>query len=185
MKDSLEVLLDVGKNNPEFMFYHNILEKDPNTNLDKLEEEYHKLYGNSSKLLEDYFEPLKVYNVLLDNGNNIIKETLKKQSVKILAKTYRDLGLLEEGVKFLKDSFDYFPDIDMFELRVRFSNIQVRLLFFKETYNNERRAIITNCFLKKTGRTPQSEKDIAENRRNKYIKDHKVERSIPNEYRKS
>ena len=185
MKDSLEVLLDVGKTNPEFMFYHKALEKYPDADLDELEEEYYKLYKHNLILLEDYFEPLKAYNFLPENGSKIIEETLEKQSIKVEAKVYRDIYLLEQGVKFSKDSFDYFSDTDIFELRVRFSNIQVRLLFFKETYNGERRAIITNCFLKKTGKTPQSEKDIAKNRRKIYEKEHKVERSIPDGYRKS
>lgn len=183
--DSIEVLFNIGKNNPEFMFYHNALEKDPDADLDELEREYHRLYDNKNnlELLEDYFEPLKTYNILLGNGNNIIKEALKKQSVKILVKTYRDLKLLEKGTRFSKDSFDYFSDIDIYELRIRFANIQVRLLYFKETYEGEKRAIITNCFLKKTGKTPQSEKEKAVNRREIYKKDHRVERSIPNEYR--
>lgn len=192
MDDFDKYLQDRLKRDKKLAYVHNKLlnmgytSKDfPSDLIYKLGDEFDDYINYNHQLLEDYFEPLKAYNFLPGNGSKIIEETLEKQSVKVEAKVYRDIYLLEQGAKFSKDSFDYFPDIDFFELRVRFSNVQVRLLFFKETYKGERRAIITNCFLKKTGRTPQSEKELAKNRRNIYKKEHKVERSIPDGYRKS
>ena len=192
MDDFNKHLQDRLKRDKKLAYIHNKLldmeyapKDSPSKLIYELEDGFDDYINYNHQLLEDYFEPLKAYNFLPGNGSKIIEETLEKQSVKVEAKVYRDIYLLEQGAKFSKDSFDYFSDIDFFELRVRFSNIQVRLLFFKETYKGERRAIITNCFLKKTGRTPQSEKELAKNRRDIYKKEHKVERSIPDGYRKS
>lgn len=88
------------------------------------------------------------------NGTEPMREHILSLPDKLQAKVLRSLKLLQ-----LKGSELRYPDTDdvgdgIFELRTSFGNDIERALFF---FTEDRRAIITHGFVKKTRRTPSRE----------------------------
>ena len=86
--------------------------------------------------------------------------------VKLSAKTYRTIELLEEkGTSLREPSCKHLED-GIFELRTELGSDITRVLFFFIIGN---RAVLTNGFLKKTQKTPRTEIEKAKKYRNEYL----------------
>ena len=103
MKDSLEVLFDVGKDNPEFMFYHNALEKNPDADLDELEKEYHRLYDNKGVSIDTSNLNLeKIQDILQNTPTSTFVDFVKEK--KKAKKTRKNIWELKDGEKLSTDN---------------------------------------------------------------------------------
>ena len=109
MKDSLEVLFDVGKDNPEFMFYHNALEKNPDADLDELEKEYHRLYDNKAVSIDTSNLNLeKIQNALQNTPTSTFVDFVKEK--KKAKKTRKNIWELD-GKRFTTSNLLKFLNI--------------------------------------------------------------------------
>ena len=85
----------------------------------------------------------------------------KKAEGKIL----ESLSLIKEDKSLLKEPLSKYLEDGIFKIRIRFSNLNIRILYF--CFENS--LIITNAFLKKTNKTPRKEIDKAKRYRQDYI----------------
>ena len=86
--------------------------------------------------------------------------------VKLKAKIFRDLGLLENKGNELRLPYSQHLDDGIFELRIIQGNNIVRHLYF---FIIEKKIVITHGFRKKTQKTPPSEIQRAKDYRTDYL----------------
>ena len=86
--------------------------------------------------------------------------------VKLRAKVFRDLGLLQKNGNDLGMPFSKFLDDGIFELRTKLGSNNVRVLYF---FIYGKTIIVTNGFKKKTQKTPIGEIQLAQKYRNEYV----------------
>ena len=91
---------------------------------------------------------------------------LSTLDVKLRAKVFRDLGLLQKNGNDLGMPFSKFLDDGIFELRTKLGSNNVRVLYF---FIYGKTIIITNGFKKKTQKTPIGEIQFAQKYRNEYV----------------
>jgi phage-related protein len=91
---------------------------------------------------------------------------LSTLDVKLRAKVFRDLGLLQKNGNDLGMPFSKFLDDGIFELRTKLGSNNVRVLYF---FIYGKTIIITNGFKKKTQKTPIGEIQLAQKYRNEYV----------------
>lgn len=89
--------------------------------------------------------------------------------VKLRAKVFRDINLLEQKGNRLRLPYSRCIEDDIFELRTIQGNNIVRTLYF---FFIGRKIIITNGFKKKTQKTPCGEIEKAKDYRDDYLKRH-------------
>ncbi len=103
-----------------------------------------------------------------ESGSYPVIEFLDKLSGKQAQKITWVLDLFEEMAVVPKQYFKNLKNSDdIWEIRIIFSGNIFRLLGFFETNNN---FILTNGFIKKSQKTPQSEIKLAEERKRNYQK---------------
>ena len=91
---------------------------------------------------------------------------IKALEVKLQAKVFRDLELLEDRGNELRSPYSCHIDDGIFELRtIQGTNIVRNLYFFIEG----RRIVITHGFYKKTQKTPSAEVQRAKDYRTDYL----------------
>ena len=90
-------------------------------------------------------------------------DSLNNKNVK--AKVFERLTFIRNNKSLLKEPFSKHLEDGIFELRIKFSNLNIRILYFYF----ENSLIITNAFLKKTNKTPRKEIDKAKRYRQDYI----------------
>ena len=100
-------------------------------------------------------------------GKCPVKEFIGNQEVKMRAKIYRNLLLLEELGNNLRLPYSRHLDDGIFELRTQLANNITRVLYF---FVIDKEIIITNGFTKKTQETPPSEIELAKKYRSDYFK---------------
>ena len=100
------------------------------------------------------------------NGECPAEEFIKSQDVKMRAKIYRTLELLEERGNTLRMPFSEHLDDGIFQLRAQVGNNITRVLYF---FVVGRKIILTNGFAKKTQETPPTEIELAKKYRDEYF----------------
>ena len=79
----------------------------------------------------------------------------------------RTIRLLELGGTSLRMPYSEFLREDILELRTQVGNNRYRVLYF---FCDGEKAILTNCFLKTTQKTPEKELEKAIRRKNRYYR---------------
>ena len=100
-----------------------------------------------------------------EKDRNYVSEFILSLNVKTQSKFYSILNLLKEKGKTLKEPYVKHLEQGIHEIRVRFSNENIRVLYFWDTDN---RIVLTNGFLKKMQKIKRSEIELAIKRRQDY-----------------
>lgn len=104
------------------------------------------------------------------NGKAPARDFIKSQKIKVQAKIFRNIKLLQEYGNFLREPNSKPLKEGIFELRIKESGDNYRVLYF---FFKDQRIILTNGFTKKTRKTPKKEIMLAL----KYKKDFEGEQS--------
>ena len=104
-----------------------------------------------------------------EKGEKPCLDFLNKLEVKLRAKAFRDLNLLQEKGVELRLPYSRHLDDGIFELRTIQGNNIIRSLYF---FFVGSKIIITHGFRKKTDRTPPGEIDRAKGYRQDYLAKH-------------
>ena len=98
-----------------------------------------------------------MYNIKFyesENGKEPVKEFLESLDTKMKAKALREITLLRDNGRELREPHCKYIEKGIFELRIKFSSNISRIFYFFYVDNN---IILTNGFIKKTQKTPQRE----------------------------
>lgn len=101
-----------------------------------------------------------------ENGNMPIDEFIDSLNVKMQAKVLTGIGLLKTNGNLLREPYTKHLKDGIFELRSKQGTDITRVLYF---FVIGKRIILTNGFIKKTQKTPQSELELAEKYRKDYL----------------
>ena len=93
-----------------------------------------------------------------EDGTYPAEEFILSQDVKMRAKLFRLLELLEEKGNTLREPYSKSLDDGIFEIRAKQGSNITRVLYFFYIGN---KIILTNGFIKKSQKTPPSEFDLA------------------------
>ena len=99
-------------------------------------------------------------------GSCPVEEFILKQDVKMQAKIYRVIELLEMKGNNLREPYSKFLGDGIFELRAKQGGDITRVLYF---FVLGSKVVLTNGFVKKTQKTPRSEIELAKKRRDDYV----------------
>jgi len=102
----------------------------------------------------------------MEGGAVPAEEFIDSLDMKMSAKIYRLLGMIERNGPELREPYSKHLDDGIFELRAVFGSNITRVLYF---FFIGKRVIVTNGFVKKTQKTPKSEIDKAKGYRKQYI----------------
>jgi len=103
---------------------------------------------------------------IITYGDNFVK-FYKSQDSKIQEKIEYVLDLVRFEKQIPIKFFKYLDDTNgIYEIRVLTAFKNIRILCF---FDKGELVVLTNCFLKKTQKTPRKEIKIAENLKNEYI----------------
>ena len=102
-----------------------------------------------------------------EDGTFPAEEFILSQDVKMRAKLFRLLELLEEKGNTLREPYSKSLDDGIFEIRAKQGNNITRVLYFFYVGN---KIILTNGFVKKSQKTPPSEIALAKKYRAEYEK---------------
>lgn len=102
-----------------------------------------------------------------EDGTYPAEEFILSQDVKMRAKLFRLLELLEEKGNTLREPYSKSLDDGIFEIRAKQGSNITRVLYFFYIGN---KIILTNGFIKKSHKTPPSEIDLAKKYRAEYEK---------------
>ena len=89
-----------------------------------------------------------------DNGDNPFEEFMESLSLKLKAKTLRDIDLLEQFGNELREPYTKHLQDEIFELRTIVGTDISRLLFF---FYYKKKIVITHGFVKRKRKTPKKE----------------------------
>ncbi len=101
-----------------------------------------------------------------ENGNVPIEEFLNSLDIKMRARMFGMMELLQEKGNQLREPYSKHIGDGIFELRCKVSSNVSRILYF---FYLDRQIILTNGFVKKTKKTPLAEIKLAKERRADYI----------------
>lgn len=101
-----------------------------------------------------------------ENGEVPVEDFLNSLDVKMRAKMFGMIGLLQEKGNQLREPYSKHLDDGIFELRCKVGSNITRVLYF---FYYEGQMILTNGFVKKTQKTPLGEIELAKQRRSDYI----------------
>ena len=127
---------------------------------------YHMHKKGGSRLAKfevEYFEK--------QDGSIPVEEFLLSQDLKMRAKIYRLLSLLEEFGNTLREPYSKSLKDGIFEIRAKQGTDISRVLYF---FVVGQKIILTNGFVKKTQKTPSEEIELAK----KYRKDYEDRRGV-------
>lgn len=102
-----------------------------------------------------------MYNIKFyqsENGKEPVREFIDGLDTKMKAKVVREITLLRDNGRELREPHCKYIDKGIFELRIKFSSNISRIFYFFYVDNN---IILTNGFIKKTQKTPIREIDRA------------------------
>lgn len=102
-----------------------------------------------------------------EDGSKPVGDFIRMLDVKMKAKVVSDLHRLEMLGNEARSPLSKFLEEDIFELRTIQGNNIVRILYF---FDEEEIIIATNGFVKKQQKTPQSEIQLAKQRRAIYLR---------------
>lgn len=101
------------------------------------------------------------------NGGFPAEEFIKAQDVKLRAKLYRTIELLEIQGPELREPYSKSIGDGIFEIRAQHGTDAARILYF---FVVDKRIILTNGFLKKAQKTPRSEIVLAKRYRQEFFR---------------
>lgn len=101
-----------------------------------------------------------------NTGGCPVEEFINAQDIKMQAKIFRALELLEEHGNNLRMPYSKHLRNGIFQLRVQSGSNITRILYF---FVVEGKIIVTNGFVKKTRETPPVEIELAEKYRTEYL----------------
>ena len=101
-----------------------------------------------------------------EDGKTVVEEFLNGLDVKMRAKMYGLLSILQDKGNTLREPYSKHLDDGIFELRCKVGNNIARVLYF---FYYEGKIILTNGFVKKTKKTPTEEIRLAKVRRTDFI----------------
>ena len=101
-----------------------------------------------------------------EDGESPVEDFINGLDVKMRAKMYGLLSILQEKGNTLREPYSKHLDDGIVELRCKVGNNITRVLYF---FYYEGKIILTNGFLKKTQKTPPEEIRLAKERRADYI----------------
>lgn len=101
-----------------------------------------------------------------DNGQVPVEEFMNQLSIKMRAKLYGLLVILQEKGNMLREPYSKHLDDGIFELRCKLGSDIVRILYF---FFYEGKIVLTNGFVKKRNKTPEEEIKLAKVRRRTFI----------------
>ena len=98
-------------------------------------------------------------------GHYPVEAFILSQSIKMQAKIFRTIELLENYGNTLREPYSKHLDDGIFELRIKLGTETTRILYF---FVINKTIILTNGFTKKTDKTPAKELLLAKQRRDAY-----------------
>ncbi len=101
-----------------------------------------------------------------ENGEIPVEEFLDDLDIKMRAKMYGLLKVLQDKGNLLREPYSKHIDDGIFELRCKFGNNISRVMYFFY-FGNE--IILTNGFIKKSQKTPKREIKLAKERRKDFL----------------
>ncbi len=101
-----------------------------------------------------------------ENGEIPVEDFLNSLEVKMRAKMFGMIGLLQEKGNLLREPYSKHLDDGIFELRCVVGSNITRVLYF---FYYQGQIVLTNGFVKKTQKTPQEELNLAKRRRSDFI----------------
>jgi len=101
-----------------------------------------------------------------ENGESPVEEFINGLDVKMRAKVYGLLSILQDKGNMLREPYSKHLDDGIFELRCKVGSNITRVLYF---FYYEGTIVLTNGFVKKTQKTPPGEIVLAKERRADYI----------------
>ena len=101
-----------------------------------------------------------------ENGECPVEDFIELQDIKMQAKIYKMLELLEERGNSLRMPYSEHLGDGIFQIRAQVGSNITRVLYF---FFVDEKIILTNGFLKKTQRTPPSEIVLAKKYRAEYL----------------
>lgn len=122
------------------------------------------------KILQKYnnIKKKKLFEVIFyqkDNGTFPVKEFVSSLDPKMRSKVYKAIQLLKDNGNKIPYPFSKHLKDGVFELRVKFSNDIVRILYF---FCKGKIVVLSNAFVKKTQKTPEKEIELAISRKKDY-----------------
>jgi len=108
-----------------------------------------------------------------EHGAVPAEEFIDSLDVKMAAKMYRLLAMIERNGPELREPYSKHLDDGIFELRAIFGSNITRVLYF---FFVGKRVIVTNGFVKKTQKTPKAVIDKAKAYRKQYIEREEAKR---------
>ena len=101
-----------------------------------------------------------------ENGESPVEDFINRLDVKMRAKVYGLLSILQDKGNMLREPYSKHLDDGIFELRCKVGSNITRVLYF---FYYEGTIVLTNGFVKKTQKTPPGEIALAKERRSDYI----------------
>ncbi len=101
-----------------------------------------------------------------ENGEIPVEDFLNSLEVKMRAKMFGMIGLLQEKGNLLREPYSKHLDDGIFELRCVVGSSITRVLYF---FYYQGQIVLTNGFVKKTQKTPPDEIKLAKGRRSDFI----------------
>ena len=101
-----------------------------------------------------------------ENGEAPVEVFLNSLDLKMRAKMFGMIGLLQEKGNQLREPYSKNLDEGIFELRCKVGSNITRVLYF---FYYEGQIVLTNGFVKKIQKTPKDEIKLAKERRADYI----------------
>jgi phage-related protein len=102
------------------------------------------------------------YYYTTESGRVPVREFVDSLDMKTQQKFFFVKALLEEFGRRLPQPHAKYIGEDIYELRFKGLDVAVRVLYF---FWDEKKAVFTNGFLKKSDKTPRKEKELAIQRR--------------------
>lgn len=112
---------------------------------------------------------MQAYDIIfyeLSDGTEPAKEFLLGLDIKMRAKMFRTIDLLAQNGNDLREPYSKALEDGIFELRAKVGSDISRVLYF---FVIGKRIVLTNGFIKKSQKTPKSEKDKAKRYRADYL----------------
>lgn len=101
-----------------------------------------------------------------NDGKIPVEEFILSQNLKVQAKIFRYLELLEKEGNNLREPFSRPVGEGIFEIRPHAGGVYIRILYF---FISGGKVIVTNGFIKKTNKTPSEQIELAKKYRADYL----------------
>jgi len=101
-----------------------------------------------------------------EDGKIPVEEFILSLNLKVQAKVFRYLELLEKEGNNLREPFSKPIGEGIFEIRPHANGVYIRILYF---FVSGGKVIVTNGFVKKTNKTPNEQIELAKRYREDYL----------------